>query len=138
MWWLQNGALGSTMPENVSLANCCETGGRDERSGWLEADGARPSGIPRPPWVAPALSAVLIVTTAVDVLGNLLVIFSVLKNRKLRNAGERHARCRARAVPLASGPDPDPAIRCLSPPHSWAPRSFLSNLVPKFGIELKI
>ncbi|XP_016014143.1 melatonin receptor type 1B [Rousettus aegyptiacus] len=75
------------MPENVSLANCCETGGRDERSGWLEADGARPSGIPRPPWVAPALSAVLIVTTAVDVLGNLLVIFSVLKNRKLRNAG---------------------------------------------------
>ncbi|XP_011361592.1 melatonin receptor type 1B [Pteropus vampyrus] len=75
------------MPENVSFANCCETGGRDERPGWLGADGARPSGIPRPPWVAPALSAVLIVTTAADVLGNLLVIFSVLKNRKLRNAG---------------------------------------------------
>nr|6ME6_A Chain A, Soluble cytochrome b562,Melatonin receptor type 1B,Rubredoxin [synthetic construct]6ME6_B Chain B, Soluble cytochrome b562,Melatonin receptor type 1B,Rubredoxin [synthetic construct]6ME9_A Chain A, Soluble cytochrome b562,Melatonin receptor type 1B,Rubredoxin [synthetic construct]6ME9_B Chain B, Soluble cytochrome b562,Melatonin receptor type 1B,Rubredoxin [synthetic construct] len=44
-------------------------------------DGARPS------WVAPALSAVLIVTTAVDVVGNLLVILSVLRNRKLRNAG---------------------------------------------------
>nr|AHG97587.1 melatonin 1B receptor variant 1b [Cynopterus titthaecheilus] len=74
------------MPENVSFANCCEPGGRDERPGGLGAGGARPSGSPRPPWVAPALSAVLIVTTAVDVLGNLLVIFSVLKNRKLRNA----------------------------------------------------
>ena len=52
-----------------------------------------PSGTPRPPWVAPALSAALIVTTAVAIVGNLLVILSVLGNRKLRNAGERHARC---------------------------------------------
>ncbi|XP_072825940.1 melatonin receptor type 1B [Vicugna pacos] len=75
------------MPENGSFANCCEAGGRAVRPGWPGAGGARPSGTPRPPWVAPALSAVLIVTTAVDIVGNLLVILSVLGNRKLRNAG---------------------------------------------------
>ncbi|KAB1272857.1 Melatonin receptor type 1B [Camelus dromedarius] len=75
------------MPENGSFANCCEAGGRAVRPGWAGAGGARPSGTPRPPWVAPALSAVLIVTTAVDIVGNLLVILSVLGNRKLRNAG---------------------------------------------------
>lgn len=34
------------------------------------------------------LAAVLIVTIVVDVLGNALVILSVLRNKKLRNAGE--------------------------------------------------
>jgi melatonin receptor type 1B len=34
------------------------------------------------------LSTVVVVTTAVDFVGNLLVILSVLRNRKLRNAGE--------------------------------------------------
>ncbi|XP_019519276.1 PREDICTED: melatonin receptor type 1B [Hipposideros armiger] len=75
------------MLENVSFANCCEPGGRAERPGLPGEGGAWPSGTPRPPWVAPALAAVLIVTTVVDVLGNLLVILSVLRNRKLRNAG---------------------------------------------------
>ncbi|XP_017898406.1 PREDICTED: melatonin receptor type 1B [Capra hircus] len=75
------------MPENGSFANCCEAGGRAESPRWTGAGGARPSGAPRPPWVAPALSAVLVVTTAVDIVGNLLVILSVLGNRKLRNAG---------------------------------------------------
>lgn len=82
------------MPENGSFANCCEAGGRAESPRWTGAGGARPSGAPRPPWVAPALSAVLVVTTAVDIVGNLLVILSVLGNRKLRNAGERCARRR--------------------------------------------
>ncbi|XP_005380489.1 PREDICTED: melatonin receptor type 1B [Chinchilla lanigera] len=58
------------MPENSSF-NCCE------------GSSARP----RPPWVAPSLAAVLVVTTAVDVVGNLLVVLSVLTNRRLRNAG---------------------------------------------------
>ncbi|KAF6333639.1 melatonin receptor 1B [Rhinolophus ferrumequinum] len=75
------------MLENVSFANCCEPGGRTESPGLPGEGGARPSGTPRPPWVAPALAAVLIVTTVVDVLGNLLVILSVGRNRKLRNAG---------------------------------------------------
>ncbi|XP_017199546.3 melatonin receptor type 1B [Oryctolagus cuniculus] len=75
------------MPENGSFANCCEPGGRPVRPGWSGAGSTRPSGIPRPPWVAPTLSTVLIVTTTVDVVGNLLVILSVLRNRKLRNAG---------------------------------------------------
>ncbi|KAM9658984.1 LOW QUALITY PROTEIN: melatonin receptor type 1B [Trichechus inunguis] len=74
------------MLANGSLANCRRADGRGVRPGWMEADGARPSGNPRPPWVAPALSAVLIITT-VDLLGNLLVILSVLRNRKIRNAG---------------------------------------------------
>ncbi|KAM9221769.1 LOW QUALITY PROTEIN: melatonin receptor type 1B [Dugong dugon] len=75
------------MLENGSLANCCAAGGRGVRPGWMEVDGARPSGNPRPSWVAPPSFAVLIITTTVDPLGNLLVILSVLRNRKLRNAG---------------------------------------------------
>ncbi|PNJ86336.1 MTNR1B isoform 2 [Pongo abelii] len=75
------------MSENGSFANCCEAGGWAVRPGWSAAGSARHSRTPRPPWVAPSLSAVLIVTTAVDVVGNLLVILSVLRNRKLRNAG---------------------------------------------------
>lgn len=42
----------------------------------------------RPPWVATALAAILIFTIIVDILGNLLVILSVFRNRKLRNAGK--------------------------------------------------
>ncbi|XP_041114636.1 melatonin receptor type 1A-A [Polyodon spathula] len=41
----------------------------------------------RPPWVATTLGSFLIFTIVVDILGNLLVIFSVYKNKKLRNAG---------------------------------------------------
>ncbi|KAH1187694.1 hypothetical protein KIL84_020443 [Mauremys mutica] len=71
------------MLENGSLRNCCELGGRGG-FGWAgrEAAAAR-----RPAWVCPALSSVLIFTTVVDIVGNLLVVVSVFKNRKLRNSG---------------------------------------------------
>lgn len=39
------------------------------------------------PWVATTLASVLITTIVVDILGNLLVIISVFRNRKLRKAG---------------------------------------------------
>lgn len=81
------------MPVNSSVANCCEASGLAVRPGRSAAAGAEPSGTPRAPWVAPALSAVVVVTTAVDVVGNLLVILSVLRNRKLRNAGECQLPC---------------------------------------------
>ncbi|XP_077427265.1 melatonin receptor type 1A-A [Vanacampus margaritifer] len=41
----------------------------------------------RPPWVTTTLGCFLIFTIVVDILGNLLVIFSVYRNKKLRNAG---------------------------------------------------
>ncbi|KAK2823426.1 hypothetical protein Q7C36_020026 [Tachysurus vachellii] len=41
----------------------------------------------RPAWAIALLASVLIFTTVVDVLGNLLVIISVFRNRKLRNVG---------------------------------------------------
>lgn len=46
----------------------------------------------RPPWVTTTLGCFLIFTIVVDILGNLLVIFSVYRNKKLRNAGESRAR----------------------------------------------
>lgn len=49
----------------------------------------------RPPWVTTTLGCFLIFTIVVDILGNLLVIFSVYRNKKLRNAGERRACVRA-------------------------------------------
>jgi hypothetical protein len=42
----------------------------------------------RPAWVIATLASILIFTTVVDVLGNLLVIVSVFRNRKLRNSGK--------------------------------------------------
>lgn len=39
------------------------------------------------PWVVTVLASVLITTIVVDVIGNLLVIVSVFRNRKLRKAG---------------------------------------------------
>ncbi|KAM9294831.1 melatonin receptor type 1A [Morus bassanus] len=41
----------------------------------------------RPPWVTATLATILIFTVVVDLLGNLLVILSVYRNKKLRNAG---------------------------------------------------
>lgn len=41
------------------------------------------------PWVVTVLAGVLITTIVVDVIGNLLVIVSVFRNRKLRKAGRR-------------------------------------------------
>ncbi|KYO46082.1 hypothetical protein Y1Q_0021658 [Alligator mississippiensis] len=43
-------------------------------------------GLQRPPWVASTLAAILIFTIVVDILGNVLVILSVCRNKKLRNA----------------------------------------------------
>ncbi|KAI1903171.1 hypothetical protein AGOR_G00024470 [Albula goreensis] len=63
------------MPENVSFFR-----NRTELGQPLGADG-------RPVWAVAVLASVLIFTTVVDVLGNLLVIISVFRNRKLRNAG---------------------------------------------------
>ncbi|XP_066033507.1 melatonin receptor type 1B isoform X2 [Chamaea fasciata] len=85
------------MLENGSLRNCCDPGGRG-RLGLAEREAAA-AGAPRPPWVVPVLSSVLIFTTVVDILGNLLVILSVFKNRKLRNSAvlRSPARCRVRA-----------------------------------------
>lgn len=40
------------------------------------------------PWVVTVLAGVLITTIVVDVIGNLLVIVSVFRNRKLRKAGD--------------------------------------------------
>lgn len=42
----------------------------------------------RPPWVTSTLAAILIFTIVVDLLGNFLVILSVYRNKKLRNAGK--------------------------------------------------
>lgn len=39
------------------------------------------------PWEATVLAGVLITTIVVDVIGNLLVVVSVFRNRKLRKAG---------------------------------------------------
>uniref|UniRef100_A0A7N5JTA8 Melatonin receptor 1B n=1 Tax=Ailuropoda melanoleuca TaxID=9646 RepID=A0A7N5JTA8_AILME len=50
----------------------------------------------RPSWVAYTLAFILIFTIVVDVLGNLLVILSVYRNKKLRNAGRSS---RGRAAP---------------------------------------
>ncbi|KAG3294641.1 melatonin receptor type 1A [Ictidomys tridecemlineatus] len=47
------------------------------------AEGARV----RPSWQASTLAFILIFTIVVDILGNLLVILSVYRNKKLRNAG---------------------------------------------------
>ncbi|NWX88400.1 MTR1B protein, partial [Nothoprocta ornata] len=75
------------MLENGSLRNCCELGGRGAFAERPEEAAAAAGGAPRPAWVVTALSGVLIFTTVVDILGNLLVIVSVFKNRKLRNSG---------------------------------------------------
>ncbi|XP_030332980.1 melatonin receptor type 1B isoform X2 [Strigops habroptila] len=74
------------MLENGSLRNCCDPGGRAHFGLAEREEEEAAAGAPRPAWVVTALSSVLIFTTVVDILGNLLVIVSVFKNRKLRNA----------------------------------------------------
>ncbi|XP_064575112.1 melatonin receptor type 1B isoform X2 [Zonotrichia leucophrys gambelii] len=86
------------MLENGSLRNCCDPGGRG-RLGLAEREAAA-AGAPRPAWVVPVLSSVLIFTTVVDILGNLLVILSVFKNRKLRNSVCAGTPRRSVALPL--------------------------------------
>lgn len=79
------GAPGGTLKGNSSaLLNASQQapggGGGDAR--------------PRPSWLASTLAFILIFTIVVDVVGNLLVILSVYRNKKLRNAG-RGSRGRA-------------------------------------------
>ncbi|XP_064501113.1 melatonin receptor type 1B isoform X2 [Pseudopipra pipra] len=104
------------MLENGSLRNCCDPGGRG-RLGLAEREAAA-AGAPRPAWVVPVLSSVLIFTTVVDILGNLLVILSVFKNRKLRNSAvPRSQACLwSPGGPSAKcvGPEPPPSVLALS------------------------
>lgn len=64
---------------NVSAVNCL-LHGRNESS----QAAAQSSSV----GVSTALASVLIFTIVVDILGNVLVILSVFRNKKLRNAGE--------------------------------------------------
>uniref|UniRef100_A0AAV2LKR8 Melatonin receptor 1a n=1 Tax=Knipowitschia caucasica TaxID=637954 RepID=A0AAV2LKR8_KNICA len=65
----------------------------------------------RPPWVTTTLGCFLIFTIVVDILGNLLVIFSVYRNKKLRNAAlssldsprlTQHALCRCQVSAVST------------------------------------
>lgn len=87
------------MLENGSLRNCCEPGGRGHFGSAEREAAAAEGGAPRPAWVVTALSSVLIFTTVVDILGNLLVIVSVFKNRKLRNSVPQHSTCSVSTAP---------------------------------------
>ncbi|KAJ3590744.1 hypothetical protein NHX12_008693 [Muraenolepis orangiensis] len=62
-----------------------------------------PADAAHPAWVITVLASVLIFTTVVDVLGNSLVIVSVLRNRKLRNAGAGGSH---KPPPLSPAPPP--------------------------------
>jgi len=74
------GAAGtwSSTPRN-STTTTPPPGGGEEGSG----------GQPPFPWVGTLLASVLITTIVVDIIGNLLVVISVFRNRKLRKAGTR-------------------------------------------------
>lgn len=71
------GAPGGTMKGNSSaLLNASQ-----------QVPGGGGAAGPRPSWLASTLAFILIFTIVVDILGNLLVILSVYRNKKLRNAG---------------------------------------------------
>ncbi|GAA6089259.1 melatonin receptor type 1B-A [Tachysurus ichikawai] len=67
----------------------------------VAAGGTRPGPAPGPTWQVAVLASVLIFTSVVDVLGNALVIVSVLRNRKLRNAVYNDFHPRAQATTTA-------------------------------------
>ncbi|KAM7111262.1 melatonin receptor type 1A [Molossus nigricans] len=63
---------------------------RGNSSALLNASRQVPGGGPagaRPSWLASTLASVLVFTIVVDLLGNLLVILAVCRNKKLRNTG---------------------------------------------------
>lgn len=70
---------------------------------------------PRPSWVACTLAFILIFTIVVDILGNLLVILSVYRNKKLRNAGRGS---RGRAAPNVHPAAASPLFRGHFPEHN--------------------
>ncbi|CAL8262235.1 unnamed protein product [Lota lota] len=77
------------MPNLESFSDCRT--GSCSPPGWTGAprrlDAAEgPGGLPFP-WAATLLSSVLIITIVVDIIGNMLVVISVLRNKKLRKAG---------------------------------------------------
>lgn len=102
------GAPGGTMKGNSSsaLLNASQ-----------QAPGGGAAG-PRPSWLASTLAVILVVTIVVDILGNLLVILAVCRNKKLRNAGRRSRAGQAgRAAP---GVRPDGSRSPLRPPVQHA------------------
>lgn len=110
------GAPGGTLKGNSSaLLNASQPepgGGGDAR--------------PRPSWLASTLAFILIFTIVVDIVGNLLVILSVYRNKKLRNAG-RGSRGRAgwTGSPQLS---PDDSLSPFWPPFQNAAPSPVSWL----------
>ncbi|XP_004428829.1 PREDICTED: melatonin receptor type 1A [Ceratotherium simum simum] len=71
------GAPGGTLRGNgCALLNASHPAPGGGEGAWL-----------RPSWLASTLACILIFTIVVDILGNLLVILAVCRNKKLRNAG---------------------------------------------------
>lgn len=102
------GAPGGTMKGNNSaLLNASQQG-----------PGGGGAAGPRPSWLASTLAFILIFTIVVDILGNLLVILSVYRNKKLRNAG-RGSRGRAGWTGSPQLP-PDGSLSPLRPPAQHA------------------
>ncbi|MGH0161699.1 UNVERIFIED_CONTAM: hypothetical protein FKN15_041402 [Acipenser sinensis] len=74
---MRRGASMELSEVNVSCPDC-----------WSHGPNQSSNPVHRPsPGVTAALASVLIFTTVVDILGNVLVIMSVFRNKKLRNAG---------------------------------------------------
>lgn len=85
----------------------------------------------RQPWVTSTLAAILIFTIAVDLLGNLLVILSVYRNKKLRNAGK--GRRGGPGAPPGLGWVGVPALGCSAVASSSARETFPERATPGLG-----
>ncbi|KPP69481.1 melatonin receptor type 1B-B-like [Scleropages formosus] len=82
----------------------------------------------RPAWATAALSSVLIFTTVVDIVGNVLVILSVLRNRKLRNAGDAVSTVSPYLDAASRARRSVPVERVFSPCPSHSPQGLESSL----------
>lgn len=76
-WGAAAGTWSSPPRNSTTTTTPPPPGGGEEGSG----------GQPPFPWVGTLLASVLITTIVVDIIGNLLVVISVFRNRKLRKAG---------------------------------------------------